>query len=244
MKDSTGATASASLTLSVTAPLAVSTTSLPPATTGTTYSATITASGGTGPYTWSGTGVDGLTFSATGLLSGTPSPAGTFTQNVTVKDSTGATASASLTLTVTSASGGGTSVTLMQHTSKDAGTTSSSPLTFPSNNSASNWVAVSIRAGAVNEIFTVTDTNGNTYRKAIQFSQTVDGDTIGMFYAEKAGGAHAPAGSQLDGLSGRGRVQNRQQQGQKTRDSQLAAHLAVPLAVPFGGAVSSSKCSL
>ena len=81
-------------------PLAVSTTSLPAATAGASYSVTITASGGTGPYTWSGTGVDGLTFSATGLLSGTPSQAGTFTQTVTVKDSTGATASASLTLTV------------------------------------------------------------------------------------------------------------------------------------------------
>ncbi len=82
-------------------PLAVSTTSLPPATTGTSYSVTITASGGTGPYTWSGTGVDGLTFSATGLLSGTPTQAGTFSQNVTVRDSAGATASASLTLSVT-----------------------------------------------------------------------------------------------------------------------------------------------
>ena len=194
VKDSTGATASASLTLSVAvpvAPLAVSTTSLPSATAGTAYSATITASGGTAPYTWSGTGVDGLTFSGAGLLSGTPSAAGTFTQSVTVKDSTGVTASASLALTVTSSSGGGTSITLIQHTSKDAGTTSSSKLKFHSNNSASNWVAVSIRAGAANEIFTVRDTNGNTYRKAIQFTQTVDGDTIGIFYAENiAGGAN------------------------------------------------------
>jgi len=81
-------------------PLAVSTTSLPPATAGISYSATITASGGTGPYSWSGIGVDGLTFSGTGLLSGTPSLAGAFTQSVTVKDSTGATASASLALAV------------------------------------------------------------------------------------------------------------------------------------------------
>jgi hypothetical protein len=192
VKDSAGAMASASLTLTVSAPpLAVSTASLPPATAGTSYSATITASGGTSPYTWSGTGVDGLTFSGTGLLSGTPSQLGTFTQVLTVKDSTGATASASLTLTVASASGGGTSITLMQHTSKDAGTTSSSTLTFPSNNTASNWIAVSIRAGTANEIFTVTDTNGNTYRKAIQFNLTVSGGTIGIFYAENiAGGAN------------------------------------------------------
>ena len=81
-------------------PLAVSTTSLPPAAAGLSYSATIAASGGTGPYSWSGTGVDSLTFSVTGLLSGTPTQTGTFAQGVTVKDSTGATASASLGLSV------------------------------------------------------------------------------------------------------------------------------------------------
>ena len=53
-------------------PLAVSTTSLPPAIADASYSATFAASGGVGPYTWSGTGVDGLTFSGTGLISGTP----------------------------------------------------------------------------------------------------------------------------------------------------------------------------
>src|SRR4029077_7871039 len=36
-------------------PLAVATTSLPAATAGASYSVTFTASGGTGPYTWSGT---------------------------------------------------------------------------------------------------------------------------------------------------------------------------------------------
>jgi hypothetical protein len=188
VKDSTGVTASASLTLTVAATLRISTTQLPAATAGTSYNVTLAATGGTAPYTWSGTGVDGLTFSAAGLLSGRPSAAGTFTQSVTVKDSTGATASASLALTVASTSGGGTSITLIQHTSKDAGTTSSSTLTFASNNTASNWIAVSIRAGAANENFTVTDTNRNTYRKAIQFNLTVDGDTIGIFYAENIAG--------------------------------------------------------
>jgi fibronectin type 3 domain-containing protein len=172
-------------------PLAVSTTSLPPATTGTNYSATITASGGTSPYTWSGTGVDGLTFSATGVLCGTPSQAGTFTQSVTVKDSAGKTASASLTLTLASTSGGGTSIVLIQHRSKDASATSSSTLAFASNNTVGNWIAVSIRAGTTNETFTVTDTNRNTYRKAIQFRLTVDPDTLAIFYAENiAGGAN------------------------------------------------------
>ncbi len=88
-------------------PLAVSTTSLPPATVGVSYSATITASGGVGPYTWSGTTAGGVTLSATGLLSGTPPAAGTFNEAVTVTDSTGAKASASLPLTVSTGGGGG-----------------------------------------------------------------------------------------------------------------------------------------
>ena len=53
-------------------PLGVSTTSLPPATVGVSYSVTITASGGVGPYTWSGTTAGGVNLSTTGLLSGTP----------------------------------------------------------------------------------------------------------------------------------------------------------------------------
>ena len=100
VRDSVGATASRSLTLSVAAPLVISTTSLLPAVAQRSYTATFTATGGTAPYAWAGTGVDGLTLSASGVLSGTPSLAGTFTQSVTLTDSAGATASASLTLTV------------------------------------------------------------------------------------------------------------------------------------------------
>src|SRR4029077_8061799 len=87
--DSAGLTASASLTLAVVAPLTISTASLPSSTVGGTYSATLTATGGTPPYIWSGAGVDGLALNATGVLSGTPSLAGTFAQAVTVRDSAG-----------------------------------------------------------------------------------------------------------------------------------------------------------
>ncbi len=173
-------------------PLAVATTSLPAATAGTSYSVTITASGGVGPYAWSGTGVDGLTFSATGLLSGTPSQAGTFTQNVTVKDSTGTTASASLSLSVTALTLGssGSAITLVQHAGLDSSGISAT-LAFNSNNSAGNWIGVAIRAGALNEVFTVTDSNGNPYHKAIQFNETGNGNTLGIFYAENvAAGAN------------------------------------------------------
>ena len=83
------------------------------------------------------------------------------------------------------------SVRMIQHTSEDAGTATSATLAFPSGNTAGNWIGVCIRAGAVNETFTVTDSNGNTYHKAIQFNETGNGNTLGIFYAENIkGGAN------------------------------------------------------
>ena len=49
-------------------------------------------------------------------------------------------------------------ISLSQHTSKDAGTGTSSTLAFGSNNAAGNFIAVCIRGGAQNQTFTVTDT--------------------------------------------------------------------------------------
>jgi hypothetical protein len=85
----------------------------------------------------------------------------------------------------------GAGITLVQGTNKDAGTTTSATLGFNSNNSAGNWIGVCIRAGVVNQSFTVTDSNGNTYRTAIQLNETGDGNTFAVFYAENiAGGAN------------------------------------------------------
>jgi len=83
-------------------------------------------------------------------------------------------------------------ITLVQHASSDAGTTNTTVMAFPSNNTAGNWIGVCIRAGALNESFTVVDSKGNIYRKAIQFSEAGDGNSIGIYYAENiAGGANA-----------------------------------------------------
>jgi hypothetical protein len=85
----------------------------------------------------------------------------------------------------------GAGIALMQDTNKDAGTTTLATLGFNSNNTAGNWIGVCIRAGAVNQSFTVTDSNGNAYRTAIQLNETGDGDTFAIFYAENiAGGAN------------------------------------------------------
>src|SRR6266851_2976315 len=82
-------------------------------------------------------------------------------------------------------------ITLVQHVSKDAGTTTFSSVTFPSNNAAGNWIGVAIRAGHSGQSFTVKDSNGNTYHQAAQFNVTADapnGDTLGIFCAENIAG--------------------------------------------------------
>ncbi len=86
-------TASATVAITVLTPLAVAATALPPATVGSPYSASVEATGGTAPYTWSASGLPaGLGMSPTGTVSGTPTAAGDATVRVTVTDSTSPTA--------------------------------------------------------------------------------------------------------------------------------------------------------
>ncbi len=90
------------------APLSVSSTSLAAAQSGTAYSVALAANGGTPAYAWtiaSGTLPAGLTLSASGIISGTPTAPGTTNFTVAVGDS-GAPAqrqTAALSLTVASA---------------------------------------------------------------------------------------------------------------------------------------------
>ncbi|MEZ0578734.1 M4 family metallopeptidase [Nocardioides sp. MH1] len=70
---------------------------------------TLSATGGTSPYTWTATGLPGgLTVSSAGVISGTPTTAGTFSVTVTAKDAAAKTGSASFTWTVNPSGGGGT----------------------------------------------------------------------------------------------------------------------------------------
>src|SRR5262245_26115877 len=78
-------------------------------------------------------------------------------------------------------------ITLVQRSSKDAGTTTSSSLAFPANNTAANWIAVVVRAGRSNQAVTVSDTSRNNYLQAARLDVTVDaplGDTLAIFYAQ------------------------------------------------------------
>lgn len=72
-----------------TSSVSITTTSLPSGTVGTAYSQSLSATGGTAPYTWSHTGTlpAGVDLSTAGVLSGTPTESGTFPITVQVSDS-------------------------------------------------------------------------------------------------------------------------------------------------------------
>lgn len=100
--DQAGATAQRQLTLRVRSGLTIVTTSLPQGQVGTAYSASLDATGGIPPYTWSIDGAlpAGLSVNASGQITGTPTAAGPFPLAVSVSDGSQTTASANLTLVI------------------------------------------------------------------------------------------------------------------------------------------------
>ena len=100
--DSAGATASARFPFTIAAPdLGIVTLSLPDGAVGVAYSASLTASGGVPPYTWTVTGLPaGVTATAAGTISGTPTAAGTFTVSASVKDAAGVSTAKSYSVTI------------------------------------------------------------------------------------------------------------------------------------------------
>jgi Abnormal spindle-like microcephaly-assoc'd, ASPM-SPD-2-Hydin len=85
------------------------------------------------------------------------------------------------------ASGAGR-IALVQGASQDAGTATATTLAFSGKNTAGNWIAVCVRAGAVNEAISVSDSAKNAYKEALQSNQTSDGFTYAIFYAENIAG--------------------------------------------------------
>jgi hypothetical protein len=98
--------ASRALTLTVERAPTIQTSSLPPGEPGVPYSAQLVATGGTGTYSWSltdGALPDGLTLSADGAVSGTPTALGSATFTVRVTDEGAATHTRPFTIVVAEA---------------------------------------------------------------------------------------------------------------------------------------------
>jgi hypothetical protein len=98
--------ATAQITLVVPVKLSISLGTVPAGTIGVPYSASLTATGGTAPYSWqvtAGSLPSGLSLGAnSGLISGTPSKSGTFTFTTSVTDASSATVSQPLSIAMSS----------------------------------------------------------------------------------------------------------------------------------------------
>ena len=96
-------TSSANYILTINAPtIALSPSSLPAGTGGTSYSQTLTAAGGTAPYTFNSAGSlpPGLTLAPGGAITGVPTTAGTFSFTVTATDNLSFTSTRTYSITV------------------------------------------------------------------------------------------------------------------------------------------------
>jgi large repetitive protein len=101
--DASGASATKALTLKVSAPFSIPTTALRKARVGVAYMQRLAATGGTRPYQWSlqsGKLPAGLSLSTAGVISGTPTVAGSTSFTVSAADSAGGSARKSYTITV------------------------------------------------------------------------------------------------------------------------------------------------
>ena len=101
--DGGGLTDTQALSITVAAPVDITTTSLPGGSTGQSYTQTVQSSGGTGPYTYavtSGSLPAGLTLASDGTISGTPTGSGTSTFSVTVTDAAGRTDTQALSIAI------------------------------------------------------------------------------------------------------------------------------------------------
>src|SRR5690242_1433818 len=80
-------------------------------------------------------------------------------------------------------------IQLAQSSGTDAGIATTASLPFVAPNAAGNWIGVVVRGGmSSSQVFTVTDSNGNTYRQAAQMGFKATAVTLAIYYAENING--------------------------------------------------------
>ncbi len=167
----------------------VTTASLPGGVQNAGYSASLAATGGTQPYTWSvitGSLPTGLTLaSGTGLISGTPTVPGTANFTVQVRDANAQSAAKAFSIGISPASG---SIALVQSTAVEGTAVGSVSVAFPSANSGGNLILAFVRMSSTSQAVQVTDSLGNVYTDAISQAQSSDGHQIHLFYAKNIAG--------------------------------------------------------
>ncbi|MGI8987953.1 MAG: S8 family serine peptidase [Bryobacteraceae bacterium] len=168
----------------------VTTNALPAGTQNAPYSATLAATGGTAPYTWSlaaGSLPSGLTLApGTGAISGTPIASGTSSFTVQVSDANSQTAQKPLSIAINPA--GGTGIALLQSNSAQGASVASVSVPFPSANGAGNLIVAFVRMSSATQTVTVSDGAGNLYTEAVAQTQTSDGHQAHIFYAKNIAG--------------------------------------------------------
>src|SRR6202044_3853598 len=101
--DANGQSATQATSITISAGVSATFAAPPAGRVGVAYTDTLTAAGGTAPYTWSvnaGSLPPGITLSSAGVLSGTPTSAGSYPFTVNVVDQNGGIATTSITLVV------------------------------------------------------------------------------------------------------------------------------------------------
>jgi 5'-nucleotidase len=184
----------------------------------------LAASGGTPPYTWSATGLPaGLAIAADGVVSGTPSAAGTSTVTATATDSGGASGSATFAFTVTAVAAV-VPIAAIQGTGTDTSPLAGQPVT------TEGVVTAVYTTGGFNGFFLETGGAGGT-----EAEDATPGASDAVFVFGSASAAQVAVG---DSVRVSGTVQ--EFQGETEISSPSVTRLATPLPAVRPGTIAWS----